>query len=111
MPTPQWTVIDPNSGQYASAWITQDAGTILRLSLLRLHIQEVSNEIQSGNFTTEKKSHDKELLQQYLETLLTAELREEKRTALATGKRSAFTRAKAILPLNGLGPYKGVPFP
>ncbi len=75
-----------------SDWITLDSGSAARLSRLRLHIKEVSDKISSGNFSTEKKSHDFAYLQQYLADLHRQEKQETASSAPAAGQSVTFTR-------------------
>lgn len=89
LPSPAWTYSD---------WITKESGSADRLSRLRLHIQEVSDFISTGNFTTEGKSIDKDNLQNYLGRLLDLEPGEASASAAAssTSKRAFFTRGRAL---------------
>lgn len=80
-----------------SNWITYETGTASRLSQLRLHIQEVSDFISTGNFSVENKSHDKDALQSYLDTLLKRESTEATAAGAASGTRAGWTRGKAAL--------------
>lgn len=88
MANPAWTYSD---------WITLGSGTSARLSQLRLHIKEVSDKISTANFSTEGKSHDQDLLQQYLKDLMAAEAKEAQAAGLSAGTRSTWTRGKAAL--------------
>lgn len=88
MPIPAWTYSD---------WITFETGNASRLSRLRLHIREVSDEISTGSFAVEQKSHDKALLQAYLSELLKKEAVEATAAGVSSGTRAGWTRGKAAL--------------
>jgi hypothetical protein len=89
LPAPAWTYSD---------WVTYETGTTGRIQRLRLHIQEVSDFISTGNFAVEAKSHDKGLLQEYLSELLGREKAEADASASAAGtSRAYWTRGKAAL--------------
>jgi len=82
-----------------SDWVTYDPGSSTRLSRLRLHIQEVSDRISQGSFSTEGKSHDYAYLESYLKQLHDKESEEAAIAAGSTGARSVtFTRGKPIYP-------------
>jgi hypothetical protein len=85
LPSPSWTYSD---------WITYATGDSLRLSRLRLHIQEVSDRISAGNYATEGKSHDFGSIASYLADLQRKEITEATvGDAVATSpKRCSFTR-------------------
>ncbi len=79
-----------------SDWITYESGNALRLSRLRLHIREVADAISTGNFLIEGKTHSKDLLEKYLQSLLDIEQTEAATGAASSssGNRSFFTRGK-----------------
>lgn len=87
MANPAWTYSD---------WITLSPGSEARLTRLRLHIQEVSDRISTGNYSNPKGSHDKDALQRELESLRKAEKAETLASASTTGRGSSFTRARTI---------------
>jgi len=91
VPSPAWTKTD-GSGNLASGWILQEVGSALRLSLLRLHIQEVSDRISNGNFQTEGTAHSYDFLQDYLESLSKKEVEEAALVSAGLGNRCSFTR-------------------
>lgn len=75
-----------------SNWITLAAGSTARLERLRLHIQEVSDRISQGNFSSEGKAHAYDYLQSYLSDLHKREKEESVASAATTGERATFTR-------------------
>ena len=79
-----------------SGWINLDDGSAARLTQLRLHIQEVSDFISSGNYTMNGRSIDKDSLQKMLETLMKKEEAESKQVASSNGNRSAFTSGRML---------------
>lgn len=84
MPAPAWTYSD---------WITYSSGDATRLSRLRLHIKEVADAISTGNYSVDNKTHEKDLLQRYLDRLIAQEKAE---AAVADSKRVGWTRGKAL---------------
>lgn len=97
MPGAAWTVKDAN-GNLASEWIRQDTNSPLRLSLLRLHIREVSDKISQGDDSTEGTGHTFGNVANYLQRLLEAEQREAARLDVQSGTRALFTRGRALRP-------------
>lgn len=87
---------EPTSWAY-SDWITKASGSSDRLSRLRLHVQEVSDEIASGSYAQEGKSKEKGLLESYLRTLLETERRESTSIEAVAGTRVGWTRGRALL--------------
>lgn len=87
MANPAWTYSD---------WITLSPGSSERLTRLRLHIQEVSDRISTGNYANPKGSHDKDALQRELESLRKIEKDETAASAALTGRGVSFTRAKLL---------------
>ena len=79
-----------------SDWITYDPGNATRISRLRLHIQEVSDKISEGDFSSEQKSNSYGYLQSYLDKLMGQEKEEAATAAASAGTRSGFTRGRAI---------------
>ena len=77
-----------------SDWITYDEGTSTRLTNLRLHIQEVSDFISSGNYSINGRSIDKDALAKQLEVLMAKEESESKKRGSNDGSRSAFTSGR-----------------
>lgn len=82
-----------------SDWVTYDPGSATRISRLRLHIQEVSDRISQGDFTTEGKAHSYGYLESYLKELHSKEKEETATSAGTSSSRSVmFTRGKPIYP-------------
>jgi hypothetical protein len=79
-----------------SDWITYDQDSANRLTRLRLHIQEVSDFISTGNYSKGGRNIDKGDLQKYLDSLLDKEKEETSISGGATGKTAAFTRGKPL---------------
>lgn len=81
-----------------SSWVTQPEGTALRLSQLRLHIQEVSNFLATGSYSGEGgRSTSVGDDRAYLDTLLTREKFEAEQVGLALGTRLGWSAARPIL--------------
>jgi len=83
--SPAWTYSD---------WITYDNGSLTRLSRLRLHIQEVSDFISTGDYTVQGRSLDKSQVERYLEKLMAKEKEESKVTNAVNGKSAPFVTAR-----------------
>lgn len=79
-----------------SDWITFDQDSSSRLTRLRLHIQEVSDFISTGNYSKGGRNLDKKFLQDYLDTLFKKEAAETTVSGGSTGKAAAFTRGKLL---------------
>ncbi len=73
------------------------SGSTARLAQLRLHIKEVSDRISQGSYAVEGKSHDYDLLQQYLRDLMAAEQSEAQAAGTTSGTRTCWTRGRASL--------------
>lgn len=95
MPSPAWTAED-SDGNLAYKWAEQPSGSALRLSLLRIHISEVSAAMSTGSYQDENEGVNKDLLERYHKTLLEAEARELQTSGPASGNRRSWTRAKLI---------------
>ena len=95
MAAPAWTATD-GSGNLAYKWAEQPAGTALRLSLLRIHISEVSAALSTGNYSNTKGSRDKDAFQKELADLRKIEQSEAAAAATLTGRGTSFTRAKVL---------------
>lgn len=87
MANPAWTYSD---------WVTYDTGSATRLTRLRLHIQEVSDAISTGNYSNTKGSRDKDAIERYLESLHRKEAEEASAAGAAAGTRAYYTRGRAI---------------
>lgn len=80
-----------------SDWVTEGTGTALRLSRLRLHIQEVSDKVQGqkysadGGTTLDNRDHS---LGRYLDSLHRREKTEEAAVERAAGRRPLFSRGR-----------------
>lgn len=81
-----------------SDWITKPEASSARVDRLRLHIQEVSDKISAGNYTTEGKAHDYGYLQTYLDKLLATEKTEAAAAGAATDAQTTFVRAVPTRP-------------
>lgn len=95
MAAPAWSATD-GSGNLAYKWAEQASGSALRLSLLRIHISEVTAAISTGNYSNTKGSRDKDAIEKYLEFLHGRESEEASAAGAAAGTRSYFTRGRAI---------------
>lgn len=80
-----------------SDWVTEATGSTTRLSKLRLHIQEVSDAIQSGDFAVQGLSVSKSSLQSYLSDLKADEEKLASQADKASGRTVGWSRAKARL--------------
>jgi len=78
-----------------SDWITYDEDSSTRLTRLRLHIQEVSDFLSTGDYNINGRSVDKSALQGQLKILYEKEEEESKKAGSTNGKRHAFTRGRA----------------
>ena len=79
-----------------SDWITYEQSNSLRLSRLRLHIQEVSDFISTGSYSKGGRNLDKKFLQDYLDTLFEKEKDENSVGGSSNGNQSAFTRGRPL---------------
>lgn len=79
-----------------SDWVTLATGSTARLTRLRLHIQEVSDAISTGNVSNTKGSRDKDAIEKYLEKLHALEKTEVGASSASTGLGTSFTRARTI---------------
>lgn len=95
MPSPAWTAVD-GDGNLAYKWQEQASGSALRLSLLRIHISEVSAALSTGSYNDESEGVNKDLLERYHKTLLETESREAAASAPAVGRRTSWTRGRPI---------------
>lgn len=66
---------------------------------MRLHIQEVSDFISTGNYTVSSRSMDKSAIQDYLDTLLEKEKEESVKVGNALGTRTSFVRGRMVRPV------------
>jgi hypothetical protein len=95
VPTPAWTATD-GSGNLAYKWREQPSGSALRLSLLRIHMSEVSAALSTGNYTDESENFNKDLLQRYYQDLVKDERQEAAASGPASGNRTSWTRGKLL---------------
>jgi hypothetical protein len=97
LPAPEWTAKDSN-GNLAYKWAEQPSGSALRLSLLRIHLSELSAALSTGSYAEGgqgSKSVSKDVILQEYQECLKREKEEAAVSDLAGGRRVNWTRGKA----------------
>jgi hypothetical protein len=88
--------VPPNPAWSYSDWDTNyTAGSAAQLARLKLHIQEITDRISTGNYSNPKGSHDKNVLLELLKLREADRNRLEASVGVSSGIRSPFTRGRS----------------